>query len=419
MPMKRMLILSEWFVAGDAVTALNLFSEWDKNDLFCASRRDDFFADNFTQCYKIGGDEVKFRFPFSLVDKQSKSEIINSLRYKPQGKISPPTKSFYGTYIMPFLQYMGLFSYRMHYVVSKKFVSWIKEIKPSYIYTSVGSLNMAYFVRDLMYIFPEIEFVIHCYDDWTNPNFHAVLGNYTGKSQKVLNQILLSTSKVCTTTDKMSSDYSVIYNKTFRIFPNPVSPINVSAEIKPNTLLFLGKISNHNYESIINVAQALNELRDKEDISIDFNIYTEIDPIKKERICHEYNRCFFHSWVGRDEAMKLVKTSSILLLPISINEQTIKFTKYSMSTKMAEYLSSGNPILYIGPDGIAMTEVLKRNNCAFVVDSLSKDVLKTQILSIINDASLRETKLKNAKQLFADHYSKEHVIPSFYDFILK
>lgn len=416
--MKRMLILSEWFVAGDAVTALNLFSGWDKNDLYCASRRDDFFGDNFNQCYLIGSDEVKFRFPFSLMGKPANSKHIISAGYKPHSKTIASTRSFYGTYVMPVMQYTGIFSYRMHYTASERFISWIREIGPSYIYTSIGSLNMAYLVNDLMNIFPDVEFVIHCYDDWTKPNFKTLTKGYTRKSVKVLDGILTRAKKVCTTTNKMSSDYSSIYHKKFETFPNPVTPISASADVKDNTLLFLGKISNHNYESILRVAKVLNEIRATEQRTIDFNIYTEIDPVKQTRLSQEYDRCFFHSWVGREEAMRLVKTSAVLLLPISINEQTVNFTRYSMSTKMAEYLSSGNPILYIGPNGIAMTEVLKDNNCAFVVDSMRDDILRKQILSVLNDASQREIKLQNAKHVFDSSFSKGKVLPSFYHFIL-
>ena len=39
-------LLSEYFIAGDAITALSLFSKWDKNALFIASRETDFFYKN-------------------------------------------------------------------------------------------------------------------------------------------------------------------------------------------------------------------------------------------------------------------------------------------------------------------------------------------------------------------------------------
>ena len=82
----KVLILSERFSSGDAITGLNLFSRWDKRKLFCASRTGEFFGNNFNSTYLLGNDEVIFTFPFSLFNKLPKSEVNPSYSLTHQSK---------------------------------------------------------------------------------------------------------------------------------------------------------------------------------------------------------------------------------------------------------------------------------------------------------------------------------------------
>ena len=126
-------------------------------------------------------------------------------------------------------------------------------------------------------------------------------------------------------------------------------------------------------ESIELLASSLNALNDNLTLHIYSNVADEI----KEKIARKYRKTVFHDWVSHDEIPWILRNSRILYLPISIDKQTVKFTKYSMSTKMSEYLASGVPMLYHGPDGIAMTELLEKHQCAFVVKSNDERILLT------------------------------------------
>ena len=64
----KVLILSDRFHSGDAITAINLFSKWKRNCLFCASRYPDYFANNFSSTYLLGSEEIHFSFPLNLLN---------------------------------------------------------------------------------------------------------------------------------------------------------------------------------------------------------------------------------------------------------------------------------------------------------------------------------------------------------------
>ena len=65
----KILIISEFFEAGDAITTLSLFSKWDKTNIFCASRELNNHSNKFGSTYTLGHNEIKYVFPISKFKK--------------------------------------------------------------------------------------------------------------------------------------------------------------------------------------------------------------------------------------------------------------------------------------------------------------------------------------------------------------
>ena len=86
---------------------------------------------------------------------------------------------------------------------------------------------------------------------------------------------------------------------------------------------------------------------------------------------------------------------------------------------MSEYLSSGVPILYHGPDGIAMTELLEKYHCAFVVKINDVDKLSFTIKQIINDKEDVKQVVDSALKLYGDKFEMEKVTNELKDMILR
>ena len=405
----KVLILSENFIAGDAITGLNLFSKWDKRSKYIASRHTLFFYKNFQEGYLIGDKEIRFRFPFKLFNKVPKSRVVNCEAEKPSQKrhAGKLLSKLYLELVVPFMKWLGVFSYRASYLVSDQFLQWVDELSPECVYSSVGSLNMAEFVHSLMINRPNLKYIIHGYDDWPEPNYYTITSAYTKRSLTLLDSIMSQATLTFSTTEKMAEDYAKRYKREFLTYPNPVEKLVISSENLKHQegITFVGKILNHNLKSILLLESALA----KSDLNITLHIYSEVrDNIRKE-ILSKYKNTIIHGWVDHDEIKKILINSRILYLPISIDKQTKKFTRYSMSTKMSEYLSSGVPVLYHGPSGIAMTEMLEKHRCAFIVKENKEDSILSAIREILEDNEKSKIVLKNAQSLFFDKFEKEKV----------
>jgi glycosyltransferase involved in cell wall biosynthesis len=93
---------------------------------------------------------------------------------------------------------------------------------------------------------------------------------------------------------------------------------------------------------------------------------------------------------------KLVKQFDLLLLPIDFDKAGIKFAKYSMPTKMTEYMVSGIPSLIFAPEVCAVTNYAIKNNVAFTCTDENEQVVVETIKRIIYNIEERENISKKA-----------------------
>jgi len=103
-------------------------------------------------------------------------------------------------------------------------------------------------------------------------------------------------------------------------------------------------------------------------------------------------RIVFKGLLKREEALKLQKSSSVLINPRQNNNN---FTKFSFPSKILEYLSSGTPVISYRLDGIPF-EYYKY---MYTVEDNSIETLKTTIENVLN-------KTQNELNIFGDRARK-------------
>jgi len=419
----NVLILSTNFSSGDAITSINLFSKWHKDNLFCASLFFNDYCRFFKSYYHIGNKEIKYMPPFNLFRKPQETNILYDCEYnEKKNERTKHTRLKWGkcnSYIQYIMLCLNPLSIHMRIRPSTLFCNWINEIKPDFIYTSVGNYAMAVFICKLMILFPNIKFIIHGYDDWIDPSYALFFKKrFRSKANLMLKNIINGSTILLSTSQKMSNDYFLRYGKSFTVFPNPVQ-VEEKHDIieKHNNVLFIGKIGRHNSDSILKMAEAIKAVNDKYEYELFFEIYSPIDKsIEKSLFC-KLDKVLIHSWVAHDQIPNLLRKSKILYLPITNRKRVKKFVKYSMSTKMSEYLASGSPVIYVGPKGIAMTELLEENNCAFCVTDNKIKSIENAIVQIFNDPILVEEYRIKAKKLVYDRFDISVVSENFKDLI--
>lgn len=419
----KILIISEFFEAGDAVTTLSLFSRWDKNNLFCASRELNNHSSSFCSSYTLGKKEIKYIFPINIIKRIPNGGVLKEVSSTKENRII--NRRYFDTIIESILKFLGIIQYVYKFKISDDFDRWIERIRPDYIYTAICSIYMARFIKLLMIKYPNIKFIIHNYDDWTEPPYFSINKLAKQESRRLLKYIV-SKSEICLAiSEYMSREYSNKYGKPFCTFTNSVPKINLPA-IEANKrdgykITYIGKIQGHNFSTILNTAKAIeyvNSIKGK-DYNIKFEIYSNINIEQTNTIMSACNSCNIISWINHNEIINVLSKSDILLLPISFDKSVVKYVKYSMSTKIAEYLSVAIPILYIGPENIAMTNFFVKNGCAMVLNDGNSHCISNAIIKLLEDKSYTDKLVSNANKAFNEQFDQNRISNEFYRIIFE
>ena len=114
-----------------------------------------------------------------------------------------------------------------------------------------------------------------------------------------------------------------------------------------------------------------------------------------EQMQRTFNMCGvkFMGAISGNALLEVKLNSDILVHVESDDEYSRLFTKYSVSTKIPEYLSSGRPVLGFGPQEVASMKILTDNNIGFQISSSETEEYitkkaKVKILKIDEEKNL-------------------------------
>lgn len=422
----KILIVSRAFDAGDAITTINLFSKWPKHKLFCATPIQTPFAQDFGSCYFLGDKECKAirplnlfeRIPHSGIQKVNRIDIINrSFSFK---------RKVYKRWIMPTLKYLDLYDERFQVNLSDDFCKWVELIRPDIVYSSVGDISIAKFLIEFNARFPEIKLAIHGFDDWITPSYKILRSkNHVNKASALLSSLISKAVFLLSTTEMMAREYEKRYGRKFHTFHNPVDLSSKYMdefffEGKCIHLTYIGKIAWHNAEALRNMVEAIKEYNQgRGDDKVMLDIYTATSQLTLESFgIKGSGNLIIHSPIPNIKIPSLLKASDCLFLPITISEDARAFAKFSMSTKMGEYLASGTPVIYCGPKGIAMTELVEQNQVAlYTTENGKKPLIDLVRIFVENKSVIVENSLRG-KELAKKLFDKELVSESFLSYFV-
>jgi hypothetical protein len=92
--------------------------------------------------------------------------------------------------------------------------------------------------------------------------------------------------------------------------------------------------------------------------------------------------------------IKAFRDSDCLVHVEAFDKESVDLVKGSVSTKIADSLASGIPLLAYGPAGVASMEHLRRNDCAFLAGDYES--LKMVIRELLTDREKRKLVSENA-----------------------
>lgn len=248
----------------------------------------------------------------------------------------------------------------------------------------------------------------------------GIVDSYRRKQIRSLAEKIHKHSKsILTICDYMSRVYEKKFNMECQAFMNSVEisyPRGQKELSNPVILTYIGNLHSNRWLSIVEIAMALKQIELTKKIKSIIRIYSSSyyeDRIQKA--FSSVNNIQFlgnlHHSLVRDKEME----SDILLHVEAFDKKSLASTKYSLSTKIPECLSSGVPLFAYGPDSVASIKYLKENDLAQVCCD-KKDII-SQLSVLFIDANRRNDLASRGFERTKEYHDRGKVAIHFQEIV--
>lgn len=289
------------------------------------------------------------------------------------------------------------------YLYSRQVSRFIDDFSPDIIYSSCQNVTIVRFINRISRR-KRIPYIPHFFDDESSILFKdfPILRRYALRTIEVAIKRAPVVLCIC---ELMCKEYEKRYGYLkFLPLMHSVYPINndlteVSGKKK---LLYAGSLYLGRYKTLIELSNLIAKFGDS---SIDIYIYTN-KPAWEELHGYFEDYPFVHygGFISQEELTKEICKAYGLLFVESFDEEMLVYTRLSMSTKIPEYLSSGQPILAIGNETQGSIAYLKEHNAAYII--ANSDDMDT-VVPLFLERQGWDVISNNAQVLFERNHSRE------------
>ena len=214
--------------------------------------------------------------------------------------------------------------------------------------------------------------------------------------------------------EKMAIEYDKIFHIPFKPLMNCIDNEKYmlnAVNYKNNEEIvfsYFGGLHLKRWETLLILAKALKELSHLYTQKLVIKIYTSSANRNSYSSSIIIENVKFCNSIDHELVITKMLCSDFLIHVESFDEDSIKYTRLSISTKIPEYLASRIPIIAIGPVKTASIEYLIDNECAYVASSSNYEGIKKMLIEALS-AKNKEKILLNGQQTICKNHSKTQI----------
>ena len=424
----RVLIVGQIFesMTGGGITLTQLFKGWPSDRIAVltgsASLPRNEVCGNY---YRIGSAEIGWIWPLSYVRRRADDksgavqvEIGSPPEASPAWKLR--TESGIRGRVQSLLRWLGIRELFLRYHSSPLLRDWLRAFRPDIVYTQLSDLNIMRLVGEVLEEVP-VPLVLHFMDDWPATMYRR--GVFSAVVRSTANRHLvrlIQAAAVCMgISELMCKAYSERYRKEFHPFQNTLEWASWEPRARrewsagsPFIVLYRGRIGAAASHGVKDVADAVRSLYSSGK-NVQFAVFTP-DRLEAAKLgLVEEAPVTMLSAVPYAELPAALSSADVLALPLDFDLRSAAFARYSMPTKVPEYMASGVPVLVYAPPGHAVSLYAKEKGWGYVVSRRSIQELQGAILRLMDDEALRASLGNTAKALAHDNHDARLVRERF------
>jgi len=402
--------------SGGGVTLTNFFYGWPKDKL-AMIYNDGISRDNSVckKFYELTSEDMRWCFPFSFIQKHKDGNINTNLK----SNINNTIFSFILGEEMPKIRN-----------ISDSLKKWIETFKPDIVYSIISS--SVFYIDITLDIIDEfkIPIIVHIMDDWQTTKYRSgVLGFYMRyRLNSNLKLLIKKASLRMSICDYMSEEYKNRYGFEFIPFHNAIDIETWKSKVKKNwiagkpfRIMYHGSVlPNSHLNSLLDICQVVEKLN-KAGLGIEVLIHTPKLYVERYRdLFKNFSSVFMNStFIQVEDMPSFLAKPDLLLLPVNFDKNSTDFIRYSMPTKVPEYMMSGTPVLLYGPSDMASVRYAIMEKWGYVVTNRNLEELEIAIVNLMKDESLRMKLGKRSQDLAVKNHDINRVRKEFQKTIIE
>lgn len=244
---------------------------------------------------------------------------------------------------------------------------------------------------------------------------YKILRFYQKKSLKRLANLTNSFFSISPMTKKEADEVFKIDSTVLTKPLNAIPQYNEKQLNKPINILYTGNLLIGREDSLVKLVNELKKINEKE-IYYTVDVYTSTVMNQKNAEALDVGFVKIHNAIEQQEVFKKQKEADLLLFLEDINGKDAKTARLSFSTKLTDYLSTGNAIFAVGNKETAPFNYLIDNNIAFVADN--EKAIERNLLDILDNPLIINKIRKNVCECAVKNH-KANVIHATFDKVVR
>ena len=281
---------------------------------------------------------------------------------------------------------------------------WLDREAPSAIFLAPGYAKFIYNITLKIAISRNLPVITYICDDYyfVNPP-KTLLGKiYLNSLRKITDKLLNNTEFLIVISEELKRVYSshfLVDTQVIMIGADD-NKLKISKSIdRIQNISYFGNLGLGRHVPLAEIGHIIDSINSKFDCNIQLNIYTNENSREVLSVFDNIKSANIKGFISGKAFDEALRSADLLIHTESFNAKYIDMVKHSVSTKIADSLASGIPLLAYGPADISSIKHLIRNKCAVVATDPEelKEKLFNLVLNNIDISSISEHAKNTAK----------------------
>ena len=262
---------------------------------------------------------------------------------------------------------------------------------------------------------PQLKMVLFVMDDWQGHHESHRLPYSKGR-RRLLTEAVERASVRFAVSREMAAHYESVYRNAWRVAHNGVSKDSIQQSVshscQKKQVLLAGDINEFRLDAVMSFAEAISRHNSRNGNPIDLVVMGDV----AEKHRRSLSRIAPISFLGRQPhraCLSAMQEADLLYLPLAFSKAATRISRYSLPTKLPEYLATGKEVLFHAPSESALFQVAERHDLKPRISSTEPAALDAFIESWLAGNENIETRLSKARTALLQEFDIDVLSSSF------